>query len=143
MRMRLKAFADAFVGHTFAPIRLMSYVGLTCASLGFLGALTAAVLRLTGITQEAGWAALMVTILTVGGIQMTMLGVLGEYLWRALSEVRRKHLYIIEEEISQSGLASEPNRNDPSANGSSSFPPATRGPEFDRPRSTSREDASS
>ena len=106
MRMRLKAFADAFVGHTFAPIRLMSYVGLTCASLGFFGAILAIILRLTGITKEQGWAGLMVTILTIGGIQMTMLGVLGEYLWRALSEVKRRHLYIIEDEVSCSPAGS-------------------------------------
>ena len=106
MRMRLKAFADAFVGHTFAPIRLMSYLGLTCASLGFFGAILAIILRLTGITKEQGWAGLMVTILTIGGIQMTMLGVLGEYLWRALSEVKRRHLYIIEDEVSCSPVGS-------------------------------------
>jgi polyisoprenyl-phosphate glycosyltransferase len=99
-RMRLKAFADAFVGHTFAPIRFMSYIGLACASLGFVGAIAAVVLRLLGITQGQGWASLMATILTIGGIQMTMLGVLGEYLWRALSEVRRKHLYIIDDDVS-------------------------------------------
>jgi polyisoprenyl-phosphate glycosyltransferase len=142
MRMRLKAFADAFVGHTFAPIRLMSYVGLTCATVGFLGAIVTAVLRLTGVTQAAGWAALMVTILTVGGIQMTMLGVLGEYLWRALSEVRRKHLYIIEEEISCSEPASErPQRSGQSSNGASSIPPAIHGPDADSPIPISKEDA--
>lgn len=98
-QMRLKAFADAFVGHTFAPIRLMSYVGITCATLGFLGVILTIILRVTGVTKEQGWAGAMVTILAIGGIQMTMLGVLGEYLWRALSEVKQRHLYIIEDAV--------------------------------------------
>jgi dolichol-phosphate mannosyltransferase len=108
LRMKLKAFADAFVGHTFAPIRLMSYVGMTCASLGFLFAIISIVLRLAGITQGQGWASLMVTMLTMGGIQMLMLGVLGEYLWRALSEVRPKHLYIIDDHVSSAPSPTSP-----------------------------------
>jgi dolichol-phosphate mannosyltransferase len=38
----------------------------------------------------------MVVILVVGGMQMLMMGVLGEYLWRALDETRKRPLYIIE-----------------------------------------------
>jgi polyisoprenyl-phosphate glycosyltransferase len=39
---------------------------------------------------------LMVVVLLVGGLQMVMMGVLGEYLWRALDESRRRPRYIIE-----------------------------------------------
>jgi hypothetical protein len=35
-------------------------------------------------------------VLLLGGIQMVMMGVLGEYLWRALDESRRRPRYIIE-----------------------------------------------
>jgi dolichol-phosphate mannosyltransferase len=38
----------------------------------------------------------MVVVLVVGGIQMLMLGVLGEYVWRALDETRRRPRYLIE-----------------------------------------------
>lgn len=100
LRMRLKAFADAFVGHTFAPIRAMSYFGFACASFGFIGAIVTIALRLIGMTHQQGWAGLMVTILVIGGVQMMMLGVLGEYLWRTLNEVRRRHLFIVEDDVS-------------------------------------------
>ena len=43
-----------------------------------------------------GWSSLMVVVLLVGGLQMVMMGVLGEYLWRALDESRRRPRYIIE-----------------------------------------------
>ena len=39
----------------------------------------------------------MVVLLVVGGLQMLMLGVLGEYLWRALEESRGRPRYIIED----------------------------------------------
>jgi dolichol-phosphate mannosyltransferase len=40
----------------------------------------------------------MVVILIIGGLQMIMLGVLGEYLWRNLEESRRRPLFLIEDQ---------------------------------------------
>ncbi|MBK7139340.1 MAG: glycosyltransferase [Bacteroidetes bacterium] len=42
------------------------------------------------IKQIDGWASLMVAVLFLGGIQMLMIGTLGEYLWRNLEESRKK-----------------------------------------------------
>jgi hypothetical protein len=39
----------------------------------------------------------MVAVLLLGGMQMLMMGVLGEYLWRALDEARHRPRYLIEE----------------------------------------------
>jgi len=44
-----------------------------------------------------GWASIMVAILVLGGMQMTMLGVLGEYIWRTLEEARKRPLYFVED----------------------------------------------
>jgi hypothetical protein len=38
----------------------------------------------------------MVVVLVVGGLQMLMMGVLGEYIWRALDESRRRPRYLVE-----------------------------------------------
>jgi dolichol-phosphate mannosyltransferase len=45
-----------------------------------------------------GWASLMVVTLIIGGLQMLMLGVLGEYLWRNLEESRKRPLFLIEDQ---------------------------------------------
>jgi glycosyltransferase involved in cell wall biosynthesis len=99
LRMKLKAFADAFVGHSFAPIRFMSYAGMLMAAIGFLYALAVVALRLAVGTPVEGWTSLMVVVLILGGMQMTMLGVLGEYLTRTLREARRRPRYIVEESL--------------------------------------------
>jgi dolichol-phosphate mannosyltransferase len=44
-----------------------------------------------------GWSSIMVAVLVLGGVQMTMLGVIGEYLWRTLEESRRRPRFFIEE----------------------------------------------
>lgn len=94
---RLKAFADAFAGHSFAPIRSMSYLGVVMACIGLLYAVFVISLRLIVSSPIDGWASLMVVALTLGGTQMVMLGVLGEYLVRTLRESRRRPRYFLED----------------------------------------------
>ncbi len=98
---RLQAFADAFVAFSFLPLRLMSYTGITMALLGFIYACVIVVVRLVSKSPIEGWTSLMVVVLVLGGIQMTMLGVVGEYLWRTLEEARKRPLYFLE---SQAGF---------------------------------------
>jgi dolichol-phosphate mannosyltransferase len=48
-----------------------------------------------------GWAPLMIVVLVLGGIQMLMMGFIGEYLWRVLAQSRRRDLYLVEESWSE------------------------------------------
>jgi dolichol-phosphate mannosyltransferase len=96
---KLKAFADAIVLFSYRPLRAMSYMGLIFSAVGFLYAAVVVMLRLMSSHPIEGWASLMVVVLVIGGVQMTMLGVLGEYLWRTLEEARRRPLYFVEDEL--------------------------------------------
>jgi glycosyltransferase involved in cell wall biosynthesis len=93
---KITAFIDAIVTTSYVPLRLMSYVGLTASILGFLYALLIIVLRFINPVPIEGWSALMVVVLVFGGVQMMMLGILGEYLWRTLETARQRPLYIVE-----------------------------------------------
>jgi dolichol-phosphate mannosyltransferase len=96
LKKKLKLVVDSVTSFTYLPIRLMSYVGFSVALLGFLYAGLVIANALAGQPVE-GWSSLMVVVLIVGGVQMLMMGVLGEYLWRALDEARRRPRYLIEE----------------------------------------------
>ena len=96
-RTKFKLVVDSITSFTYLPIRLMSIIGFGFAMLGFLYACYVAYVRVTeGLTP--GFAATMVAILVIGGLQMMMMGVLGEYLWRSLDESRKRPRYLIEEE---------------------------------------------
>lgn len=95
LKKKLKLVVDSITSFTYLPIRLMSYVGFSVALLGFLYAGLVIANALGGQPVE-GWSSLMVVVLIVGGVQMLMMGVLGEYLWRALDESRRRPRYLIE-----------------------------------------------
>lgn len=95
LEKKLRLVVDSITSFTYFPIRLMSYVGFITALLGFLYAGLVVFNALRGFPPQ-GWASLMIVVLVVGGVQMIMLGVLGEYLWRALDEARGRPRYIIE-----------------------------------------------
>ena len=97
---KLLAFMDALVASSYLPIRAMSYLGIVVSLLGFLYAIVIITLRLLNLVVE-GWASLMVVVLVLGGLQMLMLGILGEYLWRTGENTGNRALYLIED---QAGL---------------------------------------
>jgi polyisoprenyl-phosphate glycosyltransferase len=95
LEKKLKLVVDSVTSFTYLPIRVMSYFGFVVALLGLLYAGFVVFHAFMG-TPAPGWSSLMVAVLVVGGIQMVMLGVLGEYLWRALDESRHRPRYLIE-----------------------------------------------
>jgi len=96
---KINALVDAFVGFSVLPLRVMSYLGFTFASLGFLYSLFLIVLKITSNKPIVGWTSIMVVVLILGGLQMLMIGVIGEYLWRNLEESRKRPLFLIEDKV--------------------------------------------
>lgn len=92
---KFKLVIDSITSFSYFPLRLMSLVGLIVAIFGFMYAGFVTVRAISGIPVQ-GWASLMVAVLVIGGVQMLMMGVLGEYLWRALDESRSRPMYFIE-----------------------------------------------
>ncbi len=91
----LKLAVDSFVQFSSAPIRAMSYIGAMTAVLGFIYAFIIAIRALFSDWGPTGWATVTVLILVLGGIQLLMLGVLGEYIWRGVDETRSRPLFVI------------------------------------------------
>lgn len=94
---KLKLVFDTVFSLSYKPIRLMSYAGFLTSFTGFLFSFHIIVNSYKGSPVE-GWSSIMVAVLIIGGIQMLMLGVLGEYLWRTLIEAKKRPLYIVEED---------------------------------------------
>ncbi len=102
LRKKFKLVIDSITSFTYRPIRMMSYLGFLIASMGFVIATMVVIDKLLMADRiTPGWASLMVIILVLGGLQMLMLGVLGEYLWRALDESRRRPRFLIESSVTR------------------------------------------
>jgi dolichol-phosphate mannosyltransferase len=93
---KLTYLIDGIMGYSFVPIRLMPTIGILVAFIGFIYAATVFFIKLIWGLPVEGFAPLMIVILIVGGVQMIMLGIIGEYLWRVLAQARNRDPYIIE-----------------------------------------------
>ena len=97
LQKRLLLAGDWIIAFSGLPLRLMSIIGFSIALLGFLYALFIIVGTLFTGNPVEGWASTMVVILMLGGLNIFMLGIVGEYLWRTLDESRKRPLYFVEE----------------------------------------------
>ena len=95
LKKKLKLVVDSITAFTYLPIRLMSYLGFLVALMGMVYGGVIIVNALKGNPVQ-GWSSLMLVVLVIGGFQMIMMGILGEYLWRSLDESRRRPPYLIE-----------------------------------------------
>jgi dolichol-phosphate mannosyltransferase len=95
-RKRLKLAMDWVVGFSYFPIRFMSAIGLLFACAGFLYAMFLIVRRFVFVVPVEGWTSLISVLLITSGVQLVMLGVLGEYLWRSFDASRQRPRFVIE-----------------------------------------------
>lgn len=98
---RLLAFmADGVVSFSRAPLRAVTLIGflLSAVSLAY-GAFLVSVYFLFGDLPR-GYTSLIVVVLFIGGLQLTVTGVVGEYIGHIFDEVKSRPLYIVDEVIS-------------------------------------------
>jgi len=93
----LKLAIDGILSFSTVPLRLATYLGLIVAFLGFLGGLLAIIAKFIPGYIFTGWATIVVAIFFLGGVQLIILGIIGEYVGRIYTETRRRPLYIIKE----------------------------------------------
>lgn len=96
---KLKYFVDSFVAFSHTPVRAASILGIVTSILGLMYALFIILGRMFFGIDVEGWSSLMVVLLVVSGVQMTMIGVLGEYMWRNLDETRKRPRFVVEKVI--------------------------------------------
>ncbi|MBO5292293.1 MAG: glycosyltransferase family 2 protein [Lachnospiraceae bacterium] len=94
---KVKLVVDSMMSFSYFPIRLMTTTGVVFAILAAIMAVNVIVEKVTVGTPIAGWASLMCVVLFSAGLILLMLGVLGEYVWRALDASRNRPPFIIDE----------------------------------------------
>jgi dolichol-phosphate mannosyltransferase len=104
---KIKLLIDSFVAFSFAPIRLVSLVGVLFFTSGILWTGYIIFRKMVFDDLESGWPAL-ISILMVGfGITNISLGIIAEYLWRTLDASRKRPVFVIDE-ISELNRIEEP-----------------------------------
>jgi dolichol-phosphate mannosyltransferase len=94
---KIKLFIDSFVAFSYIPIRALSVLGLVIAASAIIYGMVVLYSWFAYNEEVKGWPSLMVLLAFTAGIQMAMLGVLGEYLWRTLDESRKRPGFVIDQ----------------------------------------------
>ncbi len=96
MAKKVKLFIDSFVAFSYAPIRLVTIIGISMFFIGSLWTIYIILRTLIYHNLASGWPAL-VSILMIGfGITNISLGIIAEYLWRTLDASRKRPVFIID-----------------------------------------------
>lgn len=96
LRKMVRLALDGIVGFSYLPLRLATMLGFAVSGLSFLYILVVIGLKIAGINWP-GYTSLMASILFLGGVQLIMIGILGEYIGRIFDEVKRRPLYLVQE----------------------------------------------
>ena len=108
LRKMLRFAASGVLSFSLAPLRLATWLGFLVSGVAGAGIVYALALRLFSDSWVTGWTLLFISILFLGGIQLTMIGVVGEYVGRIYGEVKRRPLYLVKERIGFSVPAEAP-----------------------------------
>lgn len=96
---KMIAFAvEGITGFSNKPIRLVFWVGVICALLGFAAGVYTLISLFTG-HSVAGWASIMMSVWFLGGFQLIALGVIGEYVGKTYMETKKRPKFILEEHL--------------------------------------------
>jgi dolichol-phosphate mannosyltransferase len=98
-RKSLTLAVDGLVSFSNAPLRLALVVGFVFSTLAFVVGAAAIVAKLAGAFVVPGWTSILVVVSLLGGIQLTVMGMLGLYLGRIYEEVKSRPIYIVRETI--------------------------------------------
>ena len=109
MRQKMRVMIDMVVSFSTTPIRIATLSGIVIALLGFVVAAYLIAYRLMhGAGAVEGWTSVIVLVLVLGGLQLCVVGMLGEYLWRALDDVRQRPMFRVQELVGDLRGAEQP-----------------------------------
>lgn len=96
---QLRLAVYAITSFSTTPLRIASFVGLITSVASLLVGITLIAAKfLYGYTVE-GWASIVTSMYFLGGVQLLVLGIMGEYIGKTYKEVQRRPLYFVSEAL--------------------------------------------
>ncbi len=97
LRRLVRLWLSMFLNFSVMPLRLASLTGIGLSALGFLGFVVILLEALINRDLPTGWASTMSAVVLLAGVQLLILGVMGEYLGRMFLTANQKPQYVVRE----------------------------------------------
>ena len=95
----LGLWMNGFTSFSVKPLRIATYSGAVIALIGFLYALVVLIRRFTVNAAPLGWTTTTILILIIGGLNLLLLGLVGEYVGRVFMCVNASPQYVEREYV--------------------------------------------
>ena len=92
---KIKLFVDCFVAFSYLPIRMISAAGFVVSVLVGIYLATQIIAYLRFGNPYSGWTTVICLVGGLGGLILITLGIIGEYLWRVLDQVRQRPVWVV------------------------------------------------
>lgn len=90
-----KLATDTIIAYSDKPLRLSVKLGFFISFLAFLGGVYLIIKAILFGTPVIGWSSLITSLYFLGGIIISILGIIGIYLGKTFDETKKRPLYII------------------------------------------------
>jgi polyisoprenyl-phosphate glycosyltransferase len=97
LRKMVRLALDGIISFSNLPLRFVLQFGFLVSIVSFVAGIAALYVKLSGAYAVPGWASLMVWVSFIGGVQLTVIGVIGEYIGRIYEEVKQRPLSLVKE----------------------------------------------
>jgi glycosyltransferase involved in cell wall biosynthesis len=97
MRRLIGLSIDGVTGFSVAPLRLATVLGMALAAVAFMYGLEIVYETFVYGTKVPGYPSLFVGVMVLGGVQLIMIGVVGEYIGKILEEIKGRPAYFVAE----------------------------------------------
>lgn len=99
LKKRIKLASDIMLSFSDRPLKFAIFVGLFFSLLSIFMVFYIFIQKVFGSFTVTGWASLIISIFLIGGIQISIIGILGIYISKIFSEVKSRPLYVISDII--------------------------------------------
>ena len=99
LRRLVKLALDGIVSFSDLPLRIASWMGFAGVGICFAYLAYALAKKLLWGVPVQGWASLVAVVLFIGSVQLTVLGVVGQYVGRIFEELKGRPLYVVQERV--------------------------------------------
>jgi polyisoprenyl-phosphate glycosyltransferase len=107
MRALIGLSIEALTSFSVAPLRLASMLGLLLAFGAFIFGVQILIETVIFGESVPGYPSLVVGVMIIGGVQLIMIGIMGEYIGKVLSEIKARPVYFVAEHSMKSAADAE------------------------------------
>jgi dolichol-phosphate mannosyltransferase len=95
LRKMARFAMNGLISFSSAPLRAALDIGFVVSALAFAVGIWSLVVKIAGFYNVPGWTSILVVVSFLGGIQLVVLGVIGEYIGSIHDEVKGRPLYVV------------------------------------------------